>query len=308
MKKQIITLAILLSLCSVAWAQKEYKVARSTGKLILNLPGAVIEGYDGNEIIFSSRSAQEEEDPRAKGLQALSSSGLKDNTGLGISVMESEEGVQVNPVGNTGRYDVLTIRVPQQLSVAFTNDNTMFADTVKIKNMKGEIEVSSTSNMISLVGNSGPMNIKTVRGSVDAAFESDIKGPVSIVSVYGHVDVSLPTATKANVSLGTFYGKLYAADAFNLVIKPTTKADTIEEIPKAANTIAISRAGNVNSSVNRVVERPIPPALLGALESVTVTGFTYHGGEPENLEGTMNGGGINLILKSTHKNVYLRTN
>lgn len=289
MKKQIIILAVLLSLCSIAWAQKEYKIARSTGKLVLNLPGAIIEGYDGNEIIFSSQSAQEEEDPRAKGLQALSSSGLKDNTGLGISVIENGADVQVNPVGNAGRYDMLTVRVPRQLSIVLTNDNVMFVDTVTIKNMNGEIELSCTHNNILLKHNSGPMNIKTVHGSVDATFDSDIKGPVSIVSVYGHVDVSLPTTTKANVSLGTFYGKLYAADTFNLVIKP--KTNTIKEAPKPASAVAIAGTGNIN-----------------VLEPITVTGFAYHGGEPENLEGTMNGGGINLILKSTHENVYLRTN
>src|SRR5688572_32133446 len=38
-----------------------------------------IEGYNGNEIIFTSRSNDRDNDERAQGLRALSSLGLEDN-------------------------------------------------------------------------------------------------------------------------------------------------------------------------------------------------------------------------------------
>lgn len=306
-------MALLLSLCISAWAQKEYKITKSTGKLHLNLPGALIEGYDGNDIIFSSQRAPEEEDERAKGLQALSSSGYKDNTGLGISVTENGQDVEVNTVGNGRRNDVLKIRVPRRMDIAFTNEKSIVVDTLHIKNINGEIEVSTSYNEVVLENNSGPMNIKTVYRNVEASFTDDVKGPISIISVYGHVDVALPPAAKANLALATTYGKLYAADEFNIAITPKTDkkqndatADTID--PAIADVLGTQggerRTINVGQGRTAVVLSPSAPR---SLEAVTVTGFAYRGNEPENIEGTLNGGGTNLILKSTYRNVYLRT-
>src|SRR5690606_27932296 len=181
MKKQTIIMALLLALCLPAWAQKEYKVAEPSGKLYLNLNGARIEGYTGNEIIFSSKGVPEEEDERAKGLQALSSSGFTDNTGLGISVTKKGGDIEVNPVGNSSRGDILYIRVPNTVDIVYNNNKSMFADTLLIKNMKGEIEISSSYNAIVLENNSGPMNIKNLYQNIEATFANDIKGPISII-------------------------------------------------------------------------------------------------------------------------------
>src|SRR3546814_19485183 len=90
MKKQTITMALFLAVCLPALAQKEYRIDKPSGKLYLNLNGGRIEGYTGNEIVFSNQGVPEEEDERAKGLQALSSSGSIDNTDLGISVNLTE--------------------------------------------------------------------------------------------------------------------------------------------------------------------------------------------------------------------------
>ncbi|WP_353126820.1 DUF4097 family beta strand repeat-containing protein [Parapedobacter pyrenivorans] len=300
MKKQIITLALFLSLCLSAWAQKEYKIMKPAGKLILNLHGALIEGYDGNEIIFTSQRAPEEEDERAKGLQALSSSGFIDNTGMGISVTEKGQDVEVNLIGNNKRGEALRIRVPKQVALVFNNNKSIFTDTLHIKNMRGEIEVSTSYNNVVLETNSGPMNIKTVYRDVEATFANNVKGPISIISVYGHVDVALPEATKANLTLGTSYGKLYAAEDFNIAMTP--KAEEKDDEVRAIGASTIS-AGEGRTAM--II--PATPTAPGSLEAVTVTGFAYRGGEQESIEGTINGGGIDLILKSTYKNVYLRT-
>ncbi|WP_188507949.1 DUF4097 family beta strand repeat-containing protein [Parapedobacter pyrenivorans] len=308
MKKQTITLALFLSLCLSAWAQKEYKIMKPAGKLILNLHGALIEGYDGNEIIFTSQRAPEEEDERAKGLQALSSSGFIDNTGMGISVTEKGQDVEVNLIGNNKRGEALRIRVPKQVALVFNNNKSIFTDTLHIKNMQGEIEVSTSYNNVVLETNSGPMNIKTVYRDVEATFENNVKGPISIISVYGHVDVALPEATKANLTLGTSYGKLYAAEDFNIAMTPkveekSDEASAVEAAPPRSISVGEGRTAMVIPSA------PSAPAAvsLGGLEAITVTGFSYRSGEQESIEGTINGGGIDLILKSTYKNVYLRT-
>lgn len=270
----------VLTITSVVYAQKEYKLARTSGHLTLNTAGAIIEGYSGNEIIFSvPRDENEVIDERAKGLQVINGSGFTDNTGLGLDISVKGEEITVNPV-TKDKTSIFTIRVPQNIKISFTNSSTLHQEEVILKNMKNEIEVSTTYNKIKLENNTGPMNIKTLYGSVDAMFANDIKGPVSIVSVYGYVDVSLAAVTKANVELSTSYGKLYSAAGLKIALDKNTEAKS-----------GADDAGSFNFSTNG--------------SGVMVTGFGANRSS-NSIQGQLNGGGSNLILKSTYKNVYLR--
>lgn len=331
MNKQITTLAMLLFLSLSAWAQKEYKIAKKTDKLHLHLNGAVIEGYDGKEIVFSGqKETNAEEDERAKGLTAISSSGLSDNTGLGINVTDNGQEIKVSLVGNGLDNDVVKILVPKQMNISFTYEKSLYNEPVIIKNIKGEIEISVRYNKVNLENNSGPMNIKTIYGSIDASFTEPIKGPVSIISVYDYVDIAIPRSTKANIELGTSYGKLYAADDFE--ITRTATAQEKDEHAGGNKTISVFGHGAtskttknkksvtvVNGSVmsnDSSISAVIIPGLQGHLnelqenlKSISISpNFSFgHAGDRENIKGTINGGGVDLIFKSNYKNVYLRT-
>src|SRR5690606_13324038 len=155
MKKCIITLALLVPLCGTLLAQQTFKINKHTGKLHVHLPNAVIEGYKGNEIVITLKSPASkgqdpfrEEDNRAKGLQALSSTGLRDNTGMGISVTETDQGLKLSSVASWGSGDKYVIRVPQQMDIVFNNERTISSDSLVIRNMKGELEVSTTYNTV----------------------------------------------------------------------------------------------------------------------------------------------------------------
>jgi len=89
MKKYLIIAITSLLAFSAAKAQ-EYKV-KPAGKLVINLSSVIVEGYNGNEIIFSSKRKEEPEDERAKGLSLVNGAGFTDNTGLGISVTEGKQ-------------------------------------------------------------------------------------------------------------------------------------------------------------------------------------------------------------------------
>lgn len=280
MKKHFMLLFSVLTIASSVYAQKEYKLARTSGHLTLNTAGAIIEGYNGNEIIFSvPKDENEVIDERAKGLRVINGSGFTDNTGLGLDVSVKGEEITVNPV-TKDKTSILTIRVPQNIKISFTNSSTIHQAEIILKNLKNEIEVSTTYNKIKLENNTGPMNIKTLYGSVDAMFANDIKGPVSIVSVYGYVDVSLAAATKANVELSTSYGKLYSAEGLKIAIDKSTGEKSEP-----------NNAGIFNFSANG--------------SDVRVTGFGANRSS-DSIRGKLNGGGSDLILKSTYKNVYLR--
>lgn len=289
MNKQIIAFALLTLLSIPAWAQRDYRINKTNGKLVINLQGARIEGYEGNEIIFSKAGAAEEENERAKGLQVLSSAGLKDNTGLGISAVEKDGNIEVFAVGNQNDQELLHIRIPRQMGVVFHNDNSFMADSLFIKGIRGEIEVSTSYNEVRLEDNSGPMNVKSIYSGVEAVFDPSITGPISIVSVYGHVDVTLPAATKATLSLSTSYGKLYAAEAFDIKFAPKPTAE--KNAPSTPAAVGDSTAETMFPGIP-----PVPPTPAVSMGSTS-----------EQIEGSINGGGTHIILKSSYENVYLRT-
>lgn len=194
---------------------QEFKLAKSTGRLeIIEVNNVSIEGYSGNEIIFSSLSGTHEKDKRAEGLKAINSLGLEDNTGLGLSVTDKANVIQVYQLKKMDGPKI-KIMVPKGVIVSYTHTSPYGSD-INFKNVEGEIEVSTTHNGIQLENVTGPMTLKTVHGKIEADFNASIKSPVSIISVHGLVDVTLPTAIKANLSLSTSYGEAFVDPAFKI--------------------------------------------------------------------------------------------
>jgi hypothetical protein len=224
MKKFFIITFLGLSAISIARAQ-DYKVAKSSGKLTLNLTAATVEGYNGNEIIFKSQRSEAEQDPRAKGLRAINGSGYTDNTGLGISVVENGGTVEVNQVASSNQ-DV-EIMVPKGVVVSFACHKVSDAGTVIFKNMENEIEISTDYNSIKLENVTGPATVRALYGSVDATFSENIKGPVSIVSIYSTVDVAIPQSTKADIRLSSSHGGILASADFKIEMEKSAGSDMI---------------------------------------------------------------------------------
>jgi hypothetical protein len=213
--KKIIVGMIALLVTGAAFAQ-EFKVAKSSGRLNLHIGRVTVEGHDGNEIIFSSKDRDKDEDDRAKGLRAINSLGLEDNTGLGINVTEKDGAVEVYQLKKMNSPDV-KILVPKGVIVSFEHQS-QYGGTATFKNMENEIEVSANYNSVELENVTGPLTVKSVYGGVDAVFNQNVKGPISIVSIYGHVDVALPAATKANLKMSTSYGEIFVSPEFKIEV------------------------------------------------------------------------------------------
>ncbi|MEQ8364582.1 MAG: DUF4097 family beta strand repeat-containing protein [Cyclobacteriaceae bacterium] len=205
MKKLLIVLAL------IPWMTKaqEFKVAKSNGRLEVHLGRVLIEGYNGNEIVFSSQEGKNSKDERAEGLRAINGLGLEDNTGLGINVEQASGSVVVRQLKKTNSPKI-KILVPKGVIVSFQHDS-QYGGTVQFKNMENEIEVSAQYNSVELENITGPMTIKSIYGHVEANFNSTIKSPISIVSVYGYVDITIPAVTKANLKMDTSYGEIFVA-------------------------------------------------------------------------------------------------
>lgn len=216
MKKYAISFCISLMAITAVQAQ-DFKLSKSTGKLVINLSSVRVEGYSGTEIVFSSPKAEREEDERAKGLRPINGAGYTDNTGLGISVTDKGATVEVNQVSS--KDGEVTIKVPKSMAISYAFNKVMGAGKAYFKNLEGELEISVQYNSVELENITGPLTAKSIYGSVDAKFGDAIKGPVSVVSIYGHVDVAIPATAKTSLSLKTSYGEILASSDLKIELE-----------------------------------------------------------------------------------------
>ena len=215
-KTFIILLAGLAS--SIAGYAQEFKVAKSTGRLlIMEVNNVSIEGHSGNEIIFISKNFTGEKDDRAKGLRAISSLGLEDNSGLGLSFIEKGEMIEVRQLKKTEGPEI-TIRLPKGVAVSYVHSSP-YGKEVEIKNFPGEIAITSVHSGVVLTNTTGKTSVKTVHGNIEAALANPLSGPVSLESVHGHVDVALPAATKASLTLGANWGEVLIDPDFKIELE-----------------------------------------------------------------------------------------
>lgn len=252
--KKLLLLNVLM-LAAFLVSGQEYKIAQTTGKLIIKeVDGVKITGYSGSEIVFTGEVDKDNEEPdRAKGLKIFNAMGLDDNTGLGLSVKKEGGNVIVEKVGNNCSCEI-EIKLPAGMSVEYEHTNYNGSD-VYVENVTGEVLISAMYNDVKLVNVTGPMSVKSVYGSVEANFTSlSQKGSISIHSIYDFVDVTLPATTKADVSLKTPFGNIYSD--IDIDVKTSEKGMRV---------------------------------ISGS-----------------DLKGTVNGGGVEMVLTSSYENIYLR--
>jgi hypothetical protein len=216
MKKIVLLIGVLVAFICAATAQ-DFKLAKTTGRLEIHLGRVTVEGYNGNEIIFSSRDRDRDEDDRAKGLRAINSSGLEDNTGLGINVADKGNVVEVYQLKKMNSPEI-KILVPKGVIVSYEH-SSQFGGEAVFKNLENEIEISAHYNSVEMENITGPVTAKVIYGHIDANFSQNVRGPLSLISIYSHVDVTLPLATKANLKLSTSYGEIFVAPEFKIDIE-----------------------------------------------------------------------------------------
>lgn len=224
----------LTTVLSLQLSAQDFKLAKSKGKLdIKDVNNVTIEGTSGNEIIFSSRSGKRENDERAKGLKAVSASGLEDNTGFGLSVVDKGDVIEVRQLKKMDGPDVL-IQVPKGVNISISHSSPHGSD-ITFRNVEGEIEASTVHNGIFLDNPMGPLTINTVHGEIEAKLSANFKSPISLVSVHGAVDLAIPVTTKANLKMSTVYGEIFIDPDFKIVMD--TKGDMIRYSDKLSGKI-----------------------------------------------------------------------
>lgn len=216
--KNIYISLVLVLICFNISAQ-EYSISPSSNNLVLSgLDNVYIEGYDGSEILIISPNQNYSKYDKSEGLKLINQSGKADNTGLGINVENEKGSVVIKQVkSNTCGSKEYKMKVPSNMNISYEHSSYQ-GDILSIRNITGELDVSSNYNSVVLDNVTGPLAIKTVYGSIDAEFSNvSQKGSISLYSVYEYVDVSLPETAQARFNLNTTYGHIYSDLDFEIL-------------------------------------------------------------------------------------------
>ncbi len=211
-------LRILLLLCvsTGLWAQADFKIA-AAGKTIefREIDRLTIVGAAGSEMILDGSEQSANQDKRADGLRKISASGLRDNTGFGLSVTESEGRILVQQVGGDGK--TITVRVPNNATVK-VEQTTHRGGGLSVSDFTGDLDVSMMYHEARLSNVTGATAVNTVYSDIVAVYDAAPTKDTRLHSSYSSVDVTLPAATKANLRLSSGYGDMYTD--FDIEVKP----------------------------------------------------------------------------------------
>ncbi|MGB3800971.1 MAG: hypothetical protein WA952_14240 [Lewinella sp.] len=212
----------LLLLVTPLWAQQDFKMIAG-GKTVSfsEIDNLTIVGTSGNELIVEGSANANGSDDRAAGLRKISASGLKDNTGAGLSVTENNGTIRVAQVG--GNAEKVTVRVPNSASITVEQSTHRGGDLV-VRDFSGSLDVSMMYHKAELENVTGPLAVNTVYDDIVAVWDAAPTEEVRLHSTYSDVDVTLPASTKADVRLSTGYGNMYTD--FDIQIKSNMQANT----------------------------------------------------------------------------------
>ncbi|MEM8584177.1 MAG: DUF4097 family beta strand repeat-containing protein [Bacteroidota bacterium] len=191
----------------VAQSPEPYIVNAANKTVVFSEIGRLkIIGTDDQNLSVTSDGAQER-DERAQGLRLISASGLQDNTGWGLSVVEEGNTITVSQVGQ--KNDEYTIKVPHSAAVQFTQSGTN-GGHFRIESFDGEVDVTMMYHKVYLFDVTGPLAVNCVYGEIIAEYtERPPSGAVRLHATYADVDLTLPASTAANLTLSTSYGDMY---------------------------------------------------------------------------------------------------
>ena len=275
MKKRIV-LYMLANLLVVSAVAQEFKVKLTkedkAKKIMFSIGNSQvkIEGYDGDEIRIQAPGYKDASaTASSKGLKALAPSSKTDNSGIGLSVLKTRDGVEITKVANMPT--VYRILVPRQTAVSY-KELGIDPGQIALSGVNGAIEVRATASDVDLSGVTGPLVINsTAGGDIKVSYAQSIQ-PSTISSIGGSVDVALPSQAKVTFQLKPVAGKVYTD--FDIAMKNDSDPAMLPSQPSSS-----SQADNGRD-------------------------FTKWVDDGERMEGTINGGGTEMALLGV--DIYIR--
>ena len=168
--------------------------------------GLEIVGHNQQNVLLEVEGYQPPPE-RAKGLRPLYNQ-ASDNTGMGLMV-ETRGGVMYIKKASSHQLHV-KLKVPKQLALKVEELNFFGGTPFRLKDLAGEIEITSKNAPIHLEQVSGPIIASSTAGSIDVIFSKLNKDkPSAISNVSGRIDITIDGNTPATFDLSTVTGEIY---------------------------------------------------------------------------------------------------
>lgn len=313
MKKQLIFtfISVLVAGYTLAQTPKQYKIRFSGADkrvhILVQQNSIIVEGYDGDEVIIEQVGERKDLPREAEGLRMITG-GVLDNTGLGANVDQEGNALKIS-IPRSKYNGNFSVKIPKNLALTMQEDNS-YGDGRKwtISKLAGEIELKTGYTTVYANDITGPLVANTGYGKIYVTYSSfNAKAPHSISST-GAIDVTLPTDAKVNLKMRSYYGDIFT-DWDVTPTKKTTENVNKEQYRELANADAVR-------TVNRAsAPTPTPGQSVAGVSVVSGTLSSTFPADcdqcpnswgKDSFDGTINGGGGSLQLKSSNGNIYLR--
>ncbi|GGD57733.1 hypothetical protein GCM10011514_22280 [Emticicia aquatilis] len=291
-----------------------------------------VEGITGTEVIIESDKQEREFPEEAQGLKIVSPGGAVDNTGIGASVQLEGNTLKIK-LPKSKYYGNFVVKIPKDLNLTLQENGNPYGKWL-VTSMKGEVEANTSYTTLNIKNVSGPIVARCGYGKVFVEFDELSQTRPNSISANGAVDITLPATTKANLKVQAMYGEFFTDfDIQQMKVEETKKDTTNRKGAKFTvynnqtiylhDNAAYDRFGKKFS--NEDYEK-IKKAENSSGKSLTFAGSPSNGQESSayaqsviassNWElagrefntsmGSINGGGVNMNIRSDFGNVYLR--
>ncbi len=277
-----------------------------------------IEGHSGNQLTIEATGLKPPPE-KAEGLKALKRTGL-DNTGLALNIAEYDHVVIISG-GSNEQELAYRIKLPEKVNLVVTNNWFFHEKDLEIRSMKGEIEVTRQFGKVGLFDVTGPVVANVSNGELNVTFsEVNQESPMSLISSQSDVDITLPANAKATFNLAAGDGEIYTDLDLEKIVEKKEKVDVgdlkvyspvegkfinpeVEVDPNVLlqqyNYTYRFKQGDIYVDTLGIFNKALGNYYLGtALSSVWFGGYDY--------KGTLNGGGVEITIRTQNGNLYLR--
>lgn len=226
--KKILAMVVCAALhFSPLHAQKyEYDVQSGRKIVIQNLLGKlIIKGQSSGKMTIEA-SGLEPPSEKARGMMEIYGNAV-DNTGIGISVTESEKTIYISGASKRCEDAEFVFRIPSGTSLKIDYQSPFAFEDLLVDGYEGELEISTLNPDVELKNITGPVTIHAINGNIKAAFSKlDQNSPSSLTTINGELEVILPGSTPASLKFSTIHGEIYS-DCDVEFTKEKSKGDMI---------------------------------------------------------------------------------
>lgn len=282
-----------------------------------------IEGITGTEVIVESDKQEKEFPDEAQGLKIVSPGGATDNTGIGANVQVEGNTLKIR-LPKSKYYGNFVVKVPKDLSVSIKENGNSYGKWL-ITGMKGEVEAETSYSTLNIKNVSGPIVARGGYGKIYVEYDQLSQSRPNSISASGAVDITLPADTKANLKVQATYADFFTDfDITPVKVEDKSKGEKGEKGEKGdkgdkvENLAKVEATSPTGQQTKTIKATGSVYAVEGFPAQKTMAYADARWSNKQNYDadcncydtnatiGTINGGGVNLTIRSDHGNVYLR--